>query len=252
MTQTIEVSARTVEDAIEKGLLELEISREEAEIEVLDEGDSGGLFGFGRKDAIVRISYPDEQESEEVEPEFKNGRAEYRTNDYRSQTNDEVRSREILNPEEQEEIEQRAVKFVANIMQSLDIHGRMSSYFDEEGTLHLNIIGDNLGAAIGRRGETLEALEYLTILAINKNRDDYTRVFLDIGGYRERRIKSVAQNARRSAERVIKTGKKYTLKPMSSAERRQVHLALQDYQGVRTYSEGREPDRCVVISPDSN
>jgi len=95
-----------------------------------------------------------------------------------------------VNLAEQEEIEQSAVKFVATVMQSLSIHGKMSSYFDEEGTLHLNIIGDNVGAAIGRRGETLDALQYLTILAVNKDREEYTRVSLDIGGYRERRIKT--------------------------------------------------------------
>lgn len=242
MTQTLEVSARTVEDAIEKGLQELQLEKEDVEIEIVDQGDSGGLFGFGRKDAIVRLTYTVQEASETAEePETAP-----------TESADSKEEPEIINTEEQEEIEQQAVKFVASVMQSLDIHGKMSSYFDEEGTLHLNIIGDNLGAAIGRRGETLDALEYLTILAINKDRESYTRVFLDIGGYRERRIKSVAQNARKSAERVIKTGKKYTLKPMSSAERRQVHLALQDYQGVRTYSEGREPDRCVVIFPENS
>ncbi len=242
MTQTLEVSARTVEDAIEKGLQELQLEKEDVEIEIVDQGDSGGLFGFGRKDAIVRLTYTVQEASETAEePETAP-----------TESADSKEEPEIINTEEQEEIEQQAVKFVASVMQSLDIHGKMSSYFDEEGTLHLNIIGDNLGAAIGRRGETLDALEYLTILAINKYRESYTRVFLDIGGYRERRIKSVAQNARKSAERVIKTGKKYTLKPMSSAERRQVHLALQDYQGVRTYSEGREPDRCVVIFPENS
>lgn len=136
-------------------------------------------------------------------------------------------------------------------MQSLGIHGQMSSYFDEEGSLHLNIVGENLGGAIGRRGETLDALQYLTILAVNKDREDYTRICLDIGGYRERRIKNMAQNARRSADRVQRTGKRYTFKPMSPGERRQIHIALQDYEGVKTSSEGSEPERCVVIHPDN-
>ncbi|HHT25173.1 MAG TPA: protein jag [Clostridiaceae bacterium] len=238
MTQTIEVSARTVEDAIKKGIAELGISEADAQIEVLDEGDSGGLFGFGRKDAIVRISAIEETESSEED---------FATDD----AIDEIKEVVEMSIEEQEEIEQSAVKFIASIMQNLGIHGKMSSYFDEEGTLHLNIVGDNVGGAIGRRGETLDALQYLTILAVNKNREEYTRVSLDIGGYRERRIKNMAQNARRSADRVLRTGRRYTLKPMSPAERRQVHIALQDYEGVKTYSEGKEPERCVVIALDN-
>lgn len=238
MTQTIEVSARTVEDAIKKGIAELGISEADAQIEVLDEGDSGGLFGFGRKDAIVRISAIEDTESSEED---------FATDD----EIDEIKEVVEMSIEEQEEIEQSAVKFIASIMQNLGIHGKMSSYFDEEGTLHLNIVGDNVGGAIGRRGETLDALQYLTILAVNKNREEYTRVSLDIGGYRERRIKNMAQNARRSADRVLRTGRRYTLKPMSPAERRQVHIALQDYEGVKTYSEGKEPERCVVIALDN-
>lgn len=241
MTQTIEVSARTVDDAVEKGLAELGVSQTEVQIEVLEEGDSGGLFGFGRKDAIVRISVLKSTEVAET------AQAEQAVND----TEQTQTAAPEVNLAEQEEIEQSAVKFVATVMQSLSIHGKMSSYFDEEGTLHLNIIGDNVGAAIGRRGETLDALQYLTILAVNKDREEYTRVSLDIGGYRERRIKNMAQNARRSADRVLRTGKRYTLKPMSPAERRQVHIALQDYEGVKTYSEGKEPERCVVIAPEN-
>ncbi len=238
MTHMIEVSARTVDDAIAKGLKELAVDESNAEIEIVDEGDSGGLFGFGRKDAVVRISVINDEVNDTEEMNVL------------SVDEGEV-NQEPVDTEEQEEIEQTAVKFVAGVMQSLGIHGKMSSFFDEDGTLHLNIMGDNLGAAIGRRGETLEALEYLTVLAVNKNKEDYTRISLDVGGYRERRIKSVSQNARRSADRVIKTGRKYTLKPMSSAERRQVHIALQDYEGVKTFSEGTEPDRCVVIVPDN-
>ncbi len=239
MTHTIEVSARTIDDAIAKGLKELAIEKADAEIEIIDEGDSGGLFGFGRRDAVVRISALNATEEQSVEEN--------------SETNEiEMASKAASDTPDQEEIEQTAVKFVANIMQSLGIHGKMSSFFDDEGTLHLNIMGDNLGAAIGRRGETLDALEYLTVLAVNKNKEEYTRISLDVGGYRERRSKSVVQNARRSAERVIKTGRKYRMKPMPSAERRQVHIALQDYAGVKTYSEGTEPDRCVVILPDNN
>ncbi len=239
MTQTIEVSARTVDDAIEKGLSELGIVQTEASIEVIDEGDSGGLFGFGRKDAIVRISV---DRKEEVAAETNNAE------DDSGVAREEVT---LAKGEAQEVTEGRAVEFIATVMQSLGIHGQMSSYFDEEGTLHLNITGENLGGAIGRRGETLDALQYLTILAVNKDREDYTRISLDIGGYRERRIKNMAQNARRSADRVLRTGKRYTFKPMSPAERRQIHIALQDYEGVKTSSLGSEPERCVVIYPDN-
>ncbi|NLZ71966.1 MAG: KH domain-containing protein [Clostridiaceae bacterium] len=250
MTKTVEVSARSVEDAIQKGLLELGIEENEASIEVINEGDSGGLFGFGRKDAVVRISTEQDNEFEEEETTEDSDKEDVKLEQNKEKNNSSETV--TLSVEEQEEVESQAVEFVAKVMQSLDIHGKMSSYFDEHSVLHLNVIGDDLGAAIGRRGETLDALEYLTILAVNKNRESYVRVSLDVGGYRERRIKSVTQQARRSAERVIQTDRKYTMKPMTSAERRQVHIALQDYSGVRTNSEGREPDRSVVIYPSND
>jgi len=182
MTRTVEVSARTVEDAIQKGLLELGIEENEAEIEVVDEGDSGGLFGFGRKDAVVRISCEniEEIQGDEVQVSEKESVEDTEVSDTKEDAEDV--SAADLTPEELEEIEAVAVKFVATVMQSLDIHGKMSSYFDEDNVLHLNVIGENLGTAIGRRGETLDALEYLTILAVNKTCEPYIRVSLDIGG----------------------------------------------------------------------
>ena len=251
MTRTIEVSARTVEDAISKALNELNIARQDAKIEVLDEGDSGGLFGFGRKDASVRVSAASDEAEDVAEPTTIQEEETLTTVTEVEETGSTASKAIVREEGDQEEIEQAAVQFVAKIMQSLDIHGKMSSYFDEEGCLHLNIVGDNVGAAIGRRGETLDALEYLTILAVNKGREDYTRIIVDVGGYKERRIKNVAQIALRSADRVLRSGRKYTLKAMSSAERRQVHLALQDYAGVKTFSEGKDPDRRVVIYPDN-
>ena len=119
---------------------------------------------------------------------------------------------------------------------------------DEEGNVRVNMEGDTLGILIGRRGETLDALQYLTSLQVNKGQDDYTRVTLDTEGYRAKREEALVRLANRMANRAQKTGRKVSLEPMNPYERRILHSALQDHPAVTTHSEGEEPNRHVVIT----
>lgn len=263
MNKQVEKLAKTVDQAIEEALSDLGVSFDDVIIEVLDEGDAGGLLGFGRRPARVRVSLADHYLEENAEL-FKANKDEAESlsssdqdeedDDY-DEDDEESPSkgrpgRESYSDEDKEILEDKAAEFIATVLQNLGIHGRIASYFADDGSLHIDVSGENLGNAIGRQGETLYALQYLTTLVINRDHTRYQRVVVDIDYYRDRRMRQLRQQARKSAERVLKSGRRYVMKPMNGAERRQVHLALADFQGIVTYSEGQEPKRSVVIDRD--
>jgi spoIIIJ-associated protein len=228
----VEKTGRTVEEAINEALEELGITSEEAIIEVLDEGVSGGVLGFGRRPARVRVSIDEEAihpaQAEEEQPVY------YGDDEYTEE------------PETPEEAETTA--YVAAILSGIGIHGKISSYREGD-TLHIEISGHDVGAAIGHHGETLDAIQYLASLVANKQSDNHLRVSVDIGGYRRRRESTLVSLAERAADKAVRTGRSVRLEPMSPAERRIIHTALQDFPGVTTHSEGEEPERYVVITP---
>ncbi len=145
--------------------------------------------------------------------------------------------------------ENAALDYIEAIFSGIGIHGRIESYMGEDESLHIDVLGSDCGVAIGRHGETLEAIQYLTNIVANRWVDDHLRVVVDVAGYRSRREQRLRQQAKKTAERVLDTGRESRLKPMSPAERRIVHLSLRETEGITTYSEGTEPRRYVVISP---
>ena len=141
----------------------------------------------------------------------------------------------------------RAQQFLMNVTERMNV--KVDVYVDDskEDSLYIHMIGDTLGILIGRRGETLDALQYLTSLQVNKGRDGYIRVTLDTENYRAKREDSLRRLAQRMANRAQKTGRKVVLEPMNPYERRVLHTALQNHPAVTTHSEGEEPNRRVVI-----
>lgn len=233
MGKFVEKTAKTVQIAINEALEELGATPDDVIIEVLDEGEGGGLLGIGRRPARVRVSLDTDSEAVQEEPET----PEYYGDDAYSG-----------DPETPEEAETTA--YVASILSGIGIHGKISSY-REDGTLYIDVNGNDCGAAIGRHGETLEAIQYLASLVANKVSEERIRVILDIGGYRRRRESTLINMAERAAEKVVRSGRNFALEPMNPAERRIVHSALQNYPGVTTFSEGEEPDRHVIIAPSA-
>ena len=146
----------------------------------------------------------------------------------------------------------RAQKFLMDVTDRMGV--KVDVYVDESkaDNLSIHMIGDTLGILIGRRGETLDALQYLTSLQVNKGREGYIRVTLDTENYRAKREDSLRRLAQRMANRAVKTGRRVVLEPMNPYERRIIHAALQDFNGVTTYSTGTEPGRRVVIAPDNS
>lgn len=224
MSISVEKTGRNIQEAIQAALEELNASEEDVVIEVLDEGGEGGILGIGRKDAKVRVSI------EEAASSVYYGDDENYTGD------------------PQTEEESIAAAFVSKVLTGIGVRGNISSYSDEE-AIYVDVTGKDVGAVIGRHGETLDAIQYLTNLVINRHSESRQRVIVDISGYRKRREESLKSLAERTAEKVVRIGKSYEMEPMNAAERRIIHFALQDFPGVTTFSEGEEPERCVIISP---
>ncbi|NLD34293.1 MAG: protein jag [Clostridiales bacterium] len=145
-------------------------------------------------------------------------------------------------------LEGQVQTFLQELTRLMNVPVSVHVLTDEEGNIRVTMEGDAQGILIGRRGETLDALQYLTGLHLNRGKDDYTRVTLDSEGYRAKREDALIRLANRMANRALRTGRRVSLEPMNPYERRILHSALQDHEGIATHSEGEEPNRYVVIT----
>ena len=154
-----------------------------------------------------------------------------------------IRARKVM------ETAERAEKFLMDVLEAMDLKATVSMEENkEERTLDIDLAGDDMGVLIGKRGQTLDSLQYLVSLVVNKGEDDYIRVKVDTENYRQRRKDSLENLAKNIASKVRRTGKPVTLEPMNPYERRVIHSALQNDRYVETHSEGEEPFRKVVVS----
>lgn len=231
MEKTVTKTAKTVEEAIASAIEELGVSEEDAVIEVIEEGSSKGFLGIGKKNATVKVTA-------ELNEEISEDSTYY--------GDDETFEGDAVTQAEEE-----AVNFVAQVLSGIGIHGQLDSYREED-TVFISVNGQDCGAAIGRHGETLDAITYLTSLVANKYSEEYVRVSLDIGGYRKRRQAIIESLATKAATRAVRSGQPVKMEAMSPGERRIVHFALQSFDGVKTFSEGEEPHRKVIVSPGND
>ncbi len=232
MEKTIVKTGKTVDEAIESALAELGIAKEDAVIEIISE-PAGGFLGLGSKDAEVKVTANVEDEAAEEEEVVYYGDDENFEGDAVS------------------EAEDAAVQFVAEVLSGIGIHGNMDSYREDD-AIYISVSGSDCGAAIGRHGETLDAISYMTNLIANKHSEDRVHVHLDVGGYKRHREQVLKNLAERAASKVRKTGRKVVMEAMNPAERRVVHSYLQDFEGITTHSEGDEPDRRVIVTLSEN
>ena len=234
MEKSVTKTAKSVEEAIALAVAELGINEDDAIVEIIDEGTSGGFLGLGKKQATVKVTAPEEAETDEAKTE--DSEPVYYGDD------------ETFEGDAVSEAEDQAVSFVAEILSGIGIHGKLDSYREGE-TIFINITGQDCATAIGRHGETLDAISYLTSLVANKYSEEHIRVSLDIGGYKKRRESMLISMAEKAASRAKRSGRPVALEAMNPAERRIVHSALQTFAGVTTHSEGEEPDRKVIVVP---
>ena len=223
MKKSIEQEAKTVEEAIELGLASMGVSRDEVSIEVLEK-EQKGFLGFGSKLAKVRLtSLYEEAEEEQAEKE----------------------------PEEtviSDDVERLAVAFLSDVFEKMKLEVSIACE-KQEHEIKMNLSGAEMGAVIGRRGETLDALQYLTTLAVNKKSEEYYKISLDTENYRSEREKTLQNLAHRLAEKAKRNRRNVSLEPMNAYERKIIHSALQEDEDVHTYSVGEDPNRRIILSP---
>ena len=236
---SIEKRAKSVDEAIDEALNELGITKEEAEIEIVQEA-SKGFLGLGSKEAIVKVSVKGAAPVEAVAaaevaaepaPEIKADAAKAVSRVYDS-----------------EKPEENAKNFINDILSAMGLEVEITASFDGE-TVNVNLDGENMGIVIGKRGDTLDSIQYLTSLVVNQKSEDYIKVSIDTENYREKRKEALIKLSERLAQKVAKTGKKFALEPMNPYERRIIHSNLQENEEVTTFSVGQEPYRKVVIAP---
>jgi spoIIIJ-associated protein len=251
--RTIEVNAKTIDEAIELGLAQLGLTQEQVDIEVISEGKRG-VFGLGSEEALVRlrpkeqssgahsnladVSHLDESVVAEETPPVADSSLQTET------------------PNQQQSVEEVAVDYLAGLLERMGIEARVTSRMApelvetyEEPPLVLDVQGKDLGILIGRRSETLQVLQYMVRLMVSKHFNRWQPVVVDVESYRVRRRRSLSKMAQKMAERAVATGRRVVLEAMPAHERRLIHLALRNHPRVFTKSVGSEDNRKVTIIP---
>ena len=253
-----------VEEAVKLALIDLKVSREEVEVTVLEE-PSKGFFGIGSKLAKVRVekikkveekpqldAQPEKKEHKETKAPKKNKAKKEHKEAEKKTDKKEVHKEsnlniEVVNKDELKEIEEHAaLDFLKDMTGKMGLSLNLKAKVGED-VVYIEMDGKDSGTVIGKRGQTLDAIQYLTSLVINKDSDKYVKVVVDAENYRAKRQKTLEQLANRLAAKVIKTKKYVRLEPMNPYERKVIHATLQQNPNITTRSEGDEPYRRVII-----
>ena len=259
MSDWKEFTGKTVEEAISNACIGLGTYSENIDYEVIEKG-SQGLFGLGSKPAVIKatkkevsdvdVAYGEATESTETTAKVEEV-SEAATESTPIATVDEESKKRVLTGVTIDEVEaeKRAKAFLEEVFKAMNTNITMEfSYSAEEEALNINLVGDEMGILIGKRGGTLDSIQYLTGLVVNKNIDNYIKIKVDTENYRERRKATLENLAKNLAQKVKRTRRPVFLEPMNPYERRIIHYSLQNDEYVETHSEGEEPYRKVVIT----
>ena len=267
-------TGKNVSEALTKATAELGVVSTNLTYDVLEKG-SAGFIGIGSKDAKIQITSingksvgPVSTDDLIVNPVIEEANSEFTSNETENKPVEEepapkIEVQENISDAPRERKEPRgpsdpsvvpaAEKFLNEVFDAMKIEVKIDSKLDaENNTLSIDLSGDEMGMLIGKRGQTLDSLQYLTSLVINKGQENYTRVKVDTEDYRERRKATLENLAKNVAGRVKRTHRSVSLESMNPYERRIIHYALQDNPFVNTHSEGEEPYRHVVVTPKKN
>lgn len=291
MDGSIRVSAKTVDDAITEALIQLGVTSDNLEYEVIEKG-SAGFLGIGMKQAVIEarrkkveveeaedefkidlsvsLDKPEKKERKEKKKEFKK---EFKKEEKKVKKEEKAAVKPEA-PEKKEPVKKEAVKnetvkeevvkreiatvteeaknaveaFLTDALKAMNMEVELTSVIEEDGSLSVNMEGENMGILIGKRGQTLDSLQYLANRVANKYQDGYVRVKLDTENYRARREETLKNLAKNIAHKVKRNRRAVSLEPMNPYERRIIHSALQNDPYVTTHSEGEEPFRKVVVT----
>ena len=247
----IDVTGKTEEEAIRKGLEQLGLERDDVSVEILERARSGFL-GIGSSPAKVRVTY-ELDVAEEPKPEAPKAKPaekkpEPKPAEKKGEPKAEEKKTEPAAPACDNDDARRIKDFLTGLLEHMDSTAEVKVYEEEKNRYKVILEGQKLGALIGRRGETLDAIQQLTNYAVNSGRDKRLRIHVDAENYRAKREQSLESLANKVAGKVLKYRRSVTLEPMNAYERHVIHAALQDKEGVTTYSIGTEPNRRVVVA----
>ncbi|MCI6226427.1 MAG: protein jag [Clostridiales bacterium] len=247
----IDVTGKTEEEAIRKGLEQLGLERDDVSVEILERARSGFL-GIGSSPAKVRVTY-ELDVAEEPKPEAPKAKPaekkpEPKPAEKKPEPKAEEKKTEPATPACDNDDARRIKDFLTGLLEHMDSAAEVKVYEEEKNRYKVILEGQKLGALIGRRGETLDAIQQLTNYAVNSGRDKHLRIHVDAENYRAKREQSLESLANKVAGKVLKYRRSVTLEPMNAYERHVIHAALQDKEGVTTYSIGTEPNRRVVVA----
>ena len=271
----IDVTGKTEEEAVRKALEQLHLERDDVSLEILERSKSGFL-GIGSSPAKVRVRYEldvvDEPEVKTPAPQAKPAEkkaAESKPVEKKPAEKKPAERKPVEKKPEPKPVEKkhegkeltsaaacdnddarRITEFLAGLLEHMECKAEIKVYEEEKNRYKVILEGQRLGALIGRRGETLDAIQQLTNYAVNSGRDKRLRIHVDAENYRAKREQSLESLANKVAGKVLKYRRSVTLEPMNAYERHVIHAALQDKAGVTTYSVGTEPNRRVVVAYD--
>jgi spoIIIJ-associated protein len=274
MKGSIRVSAKTLDDAITEALIQLGVTSDRLEYNVIEKG-SAGFLGIGMKQAVIE-AWKKEEKTEESEIEDlkeavkeeissimdepvkkKESKKEKKESSKKVKDKPEKMPKEKKEEDKKEEqvlakVEEQTIKaveqFLKDTLKAMDMDVEITSSIDEDGALYVDMKGEHMGILIGKRGQTLDALQYLANRVANKHQSGYVRVKLDTENYRARREETLKHLAKNIAHKVKRNRRPVVLEPMNPYERRIIHSALQSDPYVTTHSEGEDPYRKVVVT----
>lgn len=272
MNGSIRVSAKTVDDAITEALIQLGVTSDRLEYEVIEKG-SAGFLGIGMKQAVIEARRKPEPKEEKVEEPVveepvkaepkkveavqpQKAASEKKADEPQKAAFEKAIEKEVKEEVKKEtklvEVQPQTIKavedFLKNTMKAMDMEVELKTEIDQDGALCVDMSGEHMGILIGKRGQTLDSLQYLANRVANKHQEGYVRVKLDTENYRARREETLRHLAKNIAHKVKRNRRPVALEPMNPYERRIIHSALQSDPYVMTHSEGEEPFRKVVIT----
>ena len=245
----IDVTGKTEEEAIRAALNQLGLERDDVSVEILERSKSGFL-GIGSSPAKVRVSYELDIAEEPEVPQAKPAEKKpvEKKPEGKPEPAPEKQPEQPAAPVSETADADRIRAFLTGLLEHMDCRAQVKVYEEEKNRYKVILEGQRLGALIGRRGETLDAIQQLTNYAVNSGRDKRVRIHVDAENYRAKREQSLESLANKVAGKVLKYRRSVTLEPMNAYERHVIHAALQDKEGVTTYSIGTEPNRRVVVA----
>ena len=272
MNGSIRVSAKTVDDAITEALIQLGVTSDRLEYEVIEKG-SAGFLGIGMKQAVIEARRKPEPKEEKVEEPVveepvkaepkkvetvqpQKAAAEKKADEPQKAAFEKAVEKEVKEEVKKEtklvEVQPQTIEavedFLKNTMKAMDMEVELKTEIDQDGALCVDMSGEHMGILIGKRGQTLDSLQYLANRVANKHQEGYVRVKLDTENYRARREETLRHLSKNIAHKVKRNRRPVALEPMNPYERRIIHSALQSDPYVMTHSEGEEPFRKVVIT----